>query len=349
LWPQLHVMNYSLAMLPINRRQDDKNQRQRPDANWKEMSSRLEHELKELAKEEERQKLLDALSESNSRNTELEIALAKLARDQDRIAILERERILKRAQVAQATAAIVHEANWARTRMESEMRQTKLRAMVFPEPVPLSPQHIFPEAITTAPPVMSSSAIIREAKEKQTSSRHDQPSHISPPSIEHPSTSFHGESVSSSKQSEIPVENSPREPPTQIQPQPSTLPAPVVNPQQDISDIVSAAATSVLDNLTSYVRASFPTENSNQVGEKVSYLPDEPKEKPVSPHIIEFAPTIQPNVPATMPPLPAQEPRIQRQLLKSPPIASTPKASLKTIPDSSSKGLWTNSQLFDLE
>jgi hypothetical protein len=124
-----------------------------------EVSSRLKKELMEIAKEEERQTLLNALSESQTRNTDLEIALAKLAREQDRVALFERERVLKRAQVAQATAALVYEANWARNRMESEMRQAKLRAMVFnnsDSSPPSLPGPSIPEILTAVPVVGSS-------------------------------------------------------------------------------------------------------------------------------------------------------------------------------------------------
>lgn len=105
------------------------------DPRWKEDADRLRLQLQELDTEMERQKLLDELSSSQTRNIELERALAAVARDKERISILERERILRRAQVAQATSQMVYEANWARVRMESEMKQAKLRAMVFTDPV----------------------------------------------------------------------------------------------------------------------------------------------------------------------------------------------------------------------
>ena len=100
---------------------------------WKEIQESLEREIEEVESELNRQRLLDELSASRTRNLELETALAKLAREQDRLALFERERILKRAQIAQATAVLVQEANWAKNRMEAEMRMAKQRAMMFPE------------------------------------------------------------------------------------------------------------------------------------------------------------------------------------------------------------------------
>lgn len=100
---------------------------------WEEVAGKLAFEKIELDREIERQRMLDELSASRSRNYELEGALAKLARDQDRVALAERERVLKRAQIAQATAVLVQEAQWAKARMESEMRVAKNRAMVFPD------------------------------------------------------------------------------------------------------------------------------------------------------------------------------------------------------------------------
>ena len=101
---------------------------------WKEVSDRLQLEKRELEREMDRQRMLDDLQASRTRNYELEAALAKLARDQDRLVLAERERILKRAQVAQATALMVQEANWAKNRMENEIRMSKERLRLFPEP-----------------------------------------------------------------------------------------------------------------------------------------------------------------------------------------------------------------------
>jgi chemotaxis protein CheY-P-specific phosphatase CheC len=106
-----------------------------PEDRWKEVADRLHREKAELEREIERQRLLDELASSKSRNLELESALAKLARDQDRLALAERERTLKRAQIAQATAFMVHEANWAKTRMQNELKLTRERLQVFPEPL----------------------------------------------------------------------------------------------------------------------------------------------------------------------------------------------------------------------
>jgi hypothetical protein len=100
---------------------------------WRDVSIRLQKEKLELEREIERQRLLDELSASRTRNLELETALAKLAREQDRLALAERERVLKRAQVAQATALLVQEANWAKSRMENELRLAKERLHLFPE------------------------------------------------------------------------------------------------------------------------------------------------------------------------------------------------------------------------
>ena len=63
-----------------------------------------------------------------------------MARDRDRLALAERERILKRAQIAQATAVLVHEANWAKNRMESEMRLARERLQAFPDPAQPPPR-----------------------------------------------------------------------------------------------------------------------------------------------------------------------------------------------------------------
>ena len=100
---------------------------------WQEVADKLAVEKAELDREMERQRMLDELSITKTRNYELEAALAKLAREQDRVALAERERILKRAQIAQATAVLVQEAQWAKARMEAEMRSAKQRAMVFPD------------------------------------------------------------------------------------------------------------------------------------------------------------------------------------------------------------------------
>lgn len=98
---------------------------------WKEVSDRIHKEKVELEREVERQRLLDELSQSKSRNLELETSLARLAREQDRLALAERERVLKRAQVAQATALLVQEANWAKSRMENEMSMARQRLRFF--------------------------------------------------------------------------------------------------------------------------------------------------------------------------------------------------------------------------
>ena len=100
---------------------------------WQGVTDRLAVERQEVEREMDRQQLLDELSSSRQENNKLEVALAKLAREQDRIALVERERVLKRAQIAQATAILVQEANWAKNRMESEMRMAKQRALMFPE------------------------------------------------------------------------------------------------------------------------------------------------------------------------------------------------------------------------
>ena len=102
---------------------------------WRDVSDRISNEREELNREAERQRLLDDLSFASQRNRELETAVAKLAREQDRLVLVERERIFKRAQAAQATAALVHEATWAKNRMENEMRLAKQRAALFPETV----------------------------------------------------------------------------------------------------------------------------------------------------------------------------------------------------------------------
>lgn len=105
-----------------------------PNPRWKDVYDRVVNERRELDNEIERQRLLDELANSRTKNTQLEHALAKLAREQDRIALMERERILKRAQVAQATAYLVHEANWAKQRMEAEMKVAKQRALILDPP-----------------------------------------------------------------------------------------------------------------------------------------------------------------------------------------------------------------------
>ena len=105
------------------------------DERWKEVSQRIQREKLELEREIDRQRLLDQLAASKTRNVELETALAKLARDQDRLVLAERERILKRAQAAQATALLVQEANWAKNRMETEMRLARERLHLFPDPI----------------------------------------------------------------------------------------------------------------------------------------------------------------------------------------------------------------------
>lgn len=102
---------------------------------WKDLRECLSKEREEIESELERQRLLDQLSASRSRNHELETALAQLAREQDRLSLIERERVLKRAQIAQATSVLVQEANWAKNRMEAEMKLAKQRAMMFPETV----------------------------------------------------------------------------------------------------------------------------------------------------------------------------------------------------------------------
>lgn len=105
-----------------------------PNPRWKDVYDRVVNERRELDNEIERQRLLDELADSRTKNTQLEHALAKLAREQDRIALMERERVLKRAQVAQATAYLVHEANWAKQRMEAEMKVAKQRALILDPP-----------------------------------------------------------------------------------------------------------------------------------------------------------------------------------------------------------------------
>jgi len=100
---------------------------------WSDIRIRLSSEREEIESELSRQRLLDELSASRTRNLELETALAKLAREQDRVALIERERLFKRAQIAQATSVLVHEANWAKNRMDAELKIAKQRAMLFPE------------------------------------------------------------------------------------------------------------------------------------------------------------------------------------------------------------------------
>ena len=120
---------------------------------WKDAADRLKLEKTELAREAERQRLLDDLSTSTQRNHDLESAMARLTREQDRLVLLEQERIFKRAQVAQATAALVHEANWAKNRMENEMKLAKQRSQLFPETVIPGSVSIPPMRNSTVPDI----------------------------------------------------------------------------------------------------------------------------------------------------------------------------------------------------
>jgi len=122
---------------------------------WREISDKIQREKLELEREIERQQLLNQLSASRVRNVELETALAKLARDQDRLVLAERERILKRAQIAQATAALVQEANWAKSRMENEMRLARERYRFFPETTSSPSRQSDPSEPSNKAPVQS--------------------------------------------------------------------------------------------------------------------------------------------------------------------------------------------------
>ena len=121
---------------------------------WKSASRQLIQQRQELDREGERQRMLDTLASTTIRNNELEAAVARLAREQDRLVLAEQERILKRAQVAHATSALLHEANWAKNRMENEMRLAKQRTLLFPEtviPGSLGPDPIMPKVSDIRP------------------------------------------------------------------------------------------------------------------------------------------------------------------------------------------------------
>jgi hypothetical protein len=132
--------------------------------NWKQYADKLRMELQEINREDDRQKLLDELSTSQTRNLELERALAALAREKERVCLIERERVLRRAQVAQATAQIVYEANWARSRMESEMKQAKMRAMIFNDEPPMPPEAV---AVASMPSMSSNLPSVSSIQESQ--------------------------------------------------------------------------------------------------------------------------------------------------------------------------------------
>jgi hypothetical protein len=311
-----------------------------------EVSTRLSKELMEIRKEEERQTLLNALSDSETRNTELEIALAKLAREQDRVALFERERVFKRAQVAQATAALVYEANWARNRMESEMRQAKLRAMVFNESEPIPPAFPSPSIpeVLTAPPVAGSSptAILRQAAKD---SRRSSTGHQSV------ATTVKLDGVNKTPPLPFPS-NHPRSP-TNIPPghdfsQPyfpqDSSASPTIPDEPGITELVSSAAANVFGTLmNSYTAITSPGRARLDSGSVPLILSvDSPSEEK------RQVPKI-----ASTPPLPDQKslgktsrygPKVAAYL---PPRSPDDSNSLKVLRciRNSTKGEWTNPQL----
>ena len=316
----------------------------------KDVSSRLQKELREISKEEERQKLLDALSDSQTKNAELEKALAELAREQDRIALFERERVLKRAQVAQATAALVYEANWARNRMESEMRQAKLRAMVFndPLPPPIQPGPATISEIISAPsvaPPMLKSGMKESAGDSRRSSN----------------TQSVGSTVKTTVETPVglpPTVDVRRNPPPAV----ITTPAvpvvhqdesfslsPTIPDEPGITDLVSSAAVNVFSTLMSSYNeytATAPTNSNIPVPDSVV----NPVNQITNTSNDKQRPVVKSRI-ASTPPLPDQRttqssvkfgPKVSSYL----PPRSPEDTSLKVRAiRNSSKGEWTNPQL----
>jgi len=312
------------------------------------VSSRLSKELREISKEEERQRLLNALSESETRNTELEVALAKLAREQDRMALFERERVLKRAQVAQATAALVYEANWARNRMGSEMRQTKLRAMVFNDPIPppvSAPQFSVPE-IVSAPsiPRLSTSAALKQSGVKSRRSSTGQ-------SV---ATTVKADAGQLNVPQTIPAPNTlpPQisQPLSPSRPEESSSISPTVPDEPGITELVTSAAANVYGTLMSSYNSYT---NTSPVSNQARNFPAEtaiPTVLQDSAYVEEKRPSVKSKI-ASTPPLPDQRkqgpsmkfgPKVGELL----PPRSPEDTSLKvrTIRNST-KGEWTNPQL----
>lgn len=320
-----------------------------------EVSSRLKKELMEIAKEEERQTLLNALSESQTRNTDLEIALAKLAREQDQIALFERERVLKRAQVAQATAALVYEANWARNRMESEMRQAKLRAMVFnnsDSSPPSLPGPSIPEILTAVPVVGTSpTALLKKVSQDSRRSSTGQ-SVATTVKLDESNKSPHLPFPPVRPQSPGPnppaLEVSQQEVFQQVIPKDTSSISPTIPDEPGITELVSSAAANVFGTImNSYTSMTSPSATrSESMSLPFTTAPLDSHTRPADEKRRQI-----PKI-ASTPPLPDQQqvgklsrfgPKVGAYLPPQSPETNTLKL-VRTIRNST-KGEWTNPQL----
>ncbi len=297
------------------------------DPRWKVETDKLRLQLQELDSEAERQKLMDELSSSQTKNAELERALASVVREKERISILERERILRRAQVAQATAQMVYEANWARSQMESEMKQAKLRAMIFGDPV------ITSESVAAA--VCPPKSISVNALSPMTGTD-DHPVKETPSTVYTILAAVH--SVSDNASSPVQATSPELALPTTAA---TVQEAPVAPTIEGISSMVSSAAENVFSNiLSSYYLTEGSKENSQEKSQAVKSMQNlakDPQPPPILPSI-----TPSPDVPSFM------KSTLTKLLIPSDPpkmdTVNKPPPALKKIP-TFQKGQWSVPEL----
>ena len=273
---------------------------------WKEVSDRIQLEKRELERELDRQRILDELSASRTRNYELEAALAKLARDQDRLVLVERERALKRAQIAQATALLVQEANWAKNRMENEMRLSRERLRMFPEPAATAPGGLFkPARQPSLFPASTVPTIIEPPPENQSSST-SAPNKLSASGVSQPIVPIE------------PVRAFAEDVVSSITDQVSEATASVVDTRAKINDAITSGYTGVMSSLMAAVQSVQE--------EVVSATDDLGSKNPQT--------TITENPPIREPPKVPTPQEVEKPSISAPPITVAPKptGSLLSLP-----------------
>ena len=343
---------------------------------WKEVSDRIHQEKVELEREVERQRLLDELSQSKSRNLELETSLARLAREQDRLALAERERVLKRAQVAQATALLVQEAIWAKSRMENEMNMARQRLRFFQDwglnpsgrgstiapaaYVPTRPPSLFPaNGLATEnpnPPSMPQAAPPIRASDSIASS--SALAHEIPPTIEQPvEVNERRSSQGSSTRAD------------QVQDSVNQAASDVLGATAAVSDALTSTYAGVMSSFMNVIQpVAEPSKETPRVAQKLkassssilpSALPEapvsQPAAAPVTAPVPQTSKPIESIVENEKVPIPNQKPSVA-STLGPPKVASVanptfPGRSTASAQDSNKvvqkriKGEWTNPDL----